>query len=199
MRSLLRLAVLRRLATATPAWVLGLAFLVAGPAFATSFTAPMDGPTEVPPVDTPATGFATVTVTGVILSVDLSFSGLIGGPATAASIHCCVSAGGNALVAVILPSFPAATSGTYEHDFDLTDAATYNPSFLNNAGGTAAAASAALLAGLEADQAYVNIHDTEFPGGEIRGNLAPVPEPSTLTFVAVALAATAAVRRHRPR
>jgi hypothetical protein len=39
-------------------------------------------------------------------------------------------------------------------------------------GGTTAGAEAALLAGLEAGQAYLNIHTTMFPGGEIRGFLA---------------------------
>jgi CHRD domain len=35
----------------------------------------------------------------------------------------------------------------------------------------------ALLTGLAAGEAYLNIHTTLFPNGEIRGFLAPVPGP----------------------
>jgi hypothetical protein len=54
----------------------------------------------------------------------------------------------------------------------MTSAASYNPAFVTANGGTTAGAEAALLAGLEAGQAYLNIHTTMFPGGEIRGFLA---------------------------
>ena len=47
----------------------------------------------------------------------------------------------------------------------------YNLAFVTAHGGTTASAAAALLAGLEAGQAYLNIHTTMFPGGEIRGFL----------------------------
>ncbi len=47
-------------------------------------------------------------------------------------------------------------------------------------GGTAASAEAALAAALAADEAYLNVHTTNFTGGEIRGFLTPVPEPATL-------------------
>ena len=57
----------------------------------------------------------------------------------------------------------------------------YSAAFLNS--GTAADAEAALLAGLDARQAYANIHTTVFAGGEIRGQLAAVPEP-TMIFLA---------------
>ena len=67
--------------------------------------------------------------------------------------------------------------------FDLTQAGTYNGSFVAANGGTASGAEAALIAGLESDQAYVNIHSPSFPGGEIRGQLASVPEPASLTLL----------------
>ena len=53
----------------------------------------------------------------------------------------------------------------------MTAPASYNPAFVTAHGGTAASAAAALLAGLEAGQAYLNIHTTTHPGGEIRGFL----------------------------
>ncbi|MCB1879244.1 MAG: CHRD domain-containing protein, partial [Gammaproteobacteria bacterium] len=47
---------------------------------------------------------------------------------------------------------------------------------------------AALSNGLAGGNAYLNIHTTAFPGGEIRGNLAPVPEPTTLGLIGLGLA-----------
>jgi len=59
---------------------------------------------------------------------------------------------------------------------DLTLPSSYSSAFLTANGGTTASAEAALLAGLAAGQAYLNIHTTVVPGGEIRGFLA-VPGP----------------------
>jgi hypothetical protein len=43
---------------------------------------------------------------------------------------------------------------------------------------------------------YINFHTTQFSGGEIRGALLPVPEPSSLALAGIALiAASLAVRR----
>ena len=64
------------------------------------------------------------------------------------------------------------TSGTYAHTLDMLNAGSYNPAFVTAHGGTPSSAAAALLTGILAGQAYVNIHTTMFPGGEIRGNLA---------------------------
>jgi hypothetical protein len=52
-------------------------------------------------------------------------------------------------------------------------------------GGTVAGAFHALLKGLEDGDAYLNIHTTAFPAGEIRGFLqvAAVPEPSTWAMI----------------
>ena len=109
------------------------------------------------------------------MTVHAVFSGLTT-PDTAAHIHCCVSPGGNAGVATTVPFFTGfpigVTSGTYSHTFDMLSAASYNPAFVTANGGTPASAAAALLAGIQAGQAYLNIHSTMFPGGEIRGFLA---------------------------
>jgi hypothetical protein len=73
------------------------------------------------------------------------------------------------------------------HTFDTTLASSWNPAFVTAEGGTTAGAEAALAAGLAADEAYLNIHSTVVPGGEIRGFLVPAPEPSTLAVVVVGL------------
>ena len=94
---------------------------------------------------------------------------------TASHIHCCVAPPGNAGVATTTPTFPGfplgVTAGTYFHTFDMTAPASYNPAFVTANGGTAAAPRRRSSPASEAGQAYLNIHTTMFPGGEIRGFL----------------------------
>jgi len=108
------------------------------------------------------------------MTVNVVFSGLTT-PNTAAHIHCCVGAPGNAGVATTVPTFTGfpsgATSGTYFHTFDMLSATSYNPAFVSAHGGTVATAEGAFLAGLLAGQTYLNIHTSRFGGGEMRGFL----------------------------
>lgn len=147
----------------------------------------LSGANEVPSNASTATGYVAVFLDGNLLDVDLSFNGLTGGPAGAAHIHCCTPPGTNTSVAVPFTGFPAVTTGSYTHSFDLTDPTVYTSSFLTASGGTAAGAEAALLSGIGSDRAYVNIHDTVFPGGEIRGFL--TPEPASAAMIALGLGA----------
>ena len=87
------------------------------------------------------------------------------------------------------------TSGHYDSILDLTLASSYNPAFVTANGGTTGSAEAALLAGIAADKANLNIHSTVDPGGEIRGFLVPVPEPSTWGLIGLALAGLRWMRR----
>jgi hypothetical protein len=80
------------------------------------------------------------------------------------------------------------TSGTYNNTLDMTLAPSYNPAFVTLNGGTVAGAFDALLNGLEAGDTYFNIHTNVFPGGEIRGFLAAVPEPSTWAMMILGFA-----------
>jgi hypothetical protein len=68
--------------------------------------------------------------------------------------------------------------------------------FLAANGGTAEGAADAFLQGMFDGKAYLNIHSSFRPGGEIRGFLA-VPEPATLALIGFGIAGTLARRRRR--
>ena len=184
--------------------MLAAVLLVSAAGFADSitFTALLTGPNEFPSNASPGTGFATVTYDSLthLLGVDVSFSGLTAGT-TASHIHCCTLP--TAGVATTVPTFAGfplgVTSGTYVKTLDLTLASSFNPAFITANGGTVNSAEAALAAGLFAGVAYLNIHTTNFPAGEIRGFLTPVPEPSTLTLLGSSLVSLWAMRRRRRR
>ena len=105
-------------------------------------------------------------------------------------------------VATQVPNFVGfplgVTAGTYDFTFDLTAATSWNPAFITANGGSTASAEAALVAGLNADRAYLNIHTTQFGGGEIRGFLRrDVPEPALPALLGVAAVAALVSRRRR--
>lgn len=166
------------------------------------YMASLNGPSEAPPNNSPALGSVTVTIDSdlVTMRVQESFSGLTGNT-TAAHIHCCTTAPdtGTAAVATTVPTFTDfplnVTSGSYDHTFDMTSASSYNPAFVTANGGSVSSAFNALVAGLDNGTAYSNIHSTTFPGGEIRGFLAPVPEPQTYAMLLAGLAALSVFSR----
>lgn len=153
-----------------------------------TFTATMKGSSETPPNASTATGSALVTLTGNMLTVAESFSGLTV-PASAAHIHCCAAPGTAAPVVIPFAGFPASTSGSFSATFDLS-------TFVFSGGAT----EASFLTGLESGLAYVNIHDANFPGGEIRGQLTEVtPEPASLWLLGTGALAACGLMRRRIR
>jgi len=160
------------------------AMLLASASHGISFTASLSGAAESTPNASPATGTAVVTLYGTLMLVQVTFSGLTS-PTTDAHIHCCTPTPntGTAIVATTTPTFtgfPAGvTSGTYEHSFDILLASTYNPAFITASGGTVTNALGTLFDyGLYLNKAYLNIHTSSFPGGEIRGFLTPEGPPA---------------------
>lgn len=111
-----------------------------------TYKATLSGASEVPPVQSSATGSATVKLDTAAKKVtwSVTYTGLT--PA-AAHIHCGAAAGANAGVSVPLNAGPSPMNGSGT----MTDAQ---------------------IADLEGGKCYVNIHTATNKGGEIRGQLA---------------------------
>jgi len=168
-----------------------------------TYTAILNGVSEAPPNASPGTGFASVTINDILntMRVQVTFSGLLG-TVTASHIHCCTAPGAvTAVVATTTPTFAGfpsgVTFGVYDQTLDLTLSSSYRAGYITESGGTTALAEAALLAGMAQGKSYLNIHTTVFPGGEIRGFLTPVPEPTGFALLALGGVMLLLARRHR--
>ncbi len=142
---------------------------------AQSFTVNLDGLQEVPANAAPGFGSGTLTLTGTNLAWNINFSGLLSG-VVASHIHASAGYGTNAPVVLSLNPPLGSTAGSIIGSSDV---------------------SMAIVTALTNGLAYVNIHTSVFPGGEIRGQIEPVPEPSTLALAGFGLLTLAVLHRRR--
>lgn len=173
--------------------VLALCGLVSAQAAVFQYSLTLNGANESPANASPGFGTGFVNYDNVLhtLQLQVTFSGLTG-TTTASHIHGATAApfAGTAGVATTTPSFAGfplgVSSGSYANTLDLTLTSSYNASYITANGGTTASAEAALAAAMAAGKTYFNIHTTTFGGGEIRGFLTAVPEPSSLALAGLA-------------
>jgi len=145
----------------------------------------LDGPSESPPNASLGFGSGEIDYNDVLhtLFVGFSFNNL-SGLTTASHIHAATANPftGTAGVATTTPTFAGfplgVANGVYTNTLDLTQASSWNSAFVGS--GTFASAESALAAAMASGRAYLNVHSSVVPGGEIRGFLVAVPEPSAL-------------------
>ena len=189
----------------TPALVIAAALTLSAPtahAIPMTFVGNLSGANEVPPTTSTGTGLATIVLdpTAQTITFNVTFSGLTPND-TAAHIHCCAPLGTNVGVATAVPALPGfplgVTSGTFiNQTFDLTQASFYNPAFITLEGSTSQAETA-LIAGIEDGMTYFNIHTVNNPGGEIRSQLFPAPEPASIVLLGSAVLGFGLIRRRK--
>ncbi|MCX5950553.1 MAG: CHRD domain-containing protein [Cyanobacteria bacterium] len=132
--------------------------------------------------------------------IDVNFQGL-SGITTASHIHGPTANPftGTAGVMTTTPTFSGfplgVSSGTYTNTLNLLLNTTYRAGFITANGGIQGARDA-FLAALIGKKAYLNIHSSTFPGGEIRGFFVQqVPGPLPIVGVGVAMAWSRRLRR----
>ena len=175
------------------------------------FHATLTGSQEVPPNPTEAFGTADfvlndaqtqLSFTATIFGIDVTGtqSADTGDNLVAAHIHAPAPPGVNAGVRwgffgapfndtsptqMVLTPFASGLGGTFSSIWDLAE----------GNGTTLTAQLPAILAGL----AYINFHTVEFGGGEIRGQIQVVPEPTSLLLLGSGAALLAARMRSRKK
>lgn len=132
-------------------WLLLALFLLPFSAFGQAFSASLNGLNEVPPADLDGTGNATIQISGTTISYVINVANITI-PPTAQHIHI-APAGVNGPIVVGLTG-------------------TWVGGTLSGSVTTTAAIAAAIIANPAGH--YVNVHNTDFPGGAVRGQLGAV-------------------------
>jgi hypothetical protein len=184
-----------------------LALAIAAALSATAASAAVDfytpfgltGAQEVPSFSTPGVGRGFIDIDGSTMTISVTWRNMLQ-PVTVSHIHCCAAFGANSGVAVDFGSaLTGFTAGTRTLTFDLDLSSTYTNGFRAANGGTAAGAKAALLAAFENETAYFNLHSAARPAGEIRGQIAAIPEAGTWAMLITGFGLVGATaRRRRP-
>lgn len=152
----------------------------------TLFDAVLNGSQEVPPNASPATGFGLFELNDAEteLAFEISYGDLLTGLTVAHFHRGAVGVNGPVVrgISVAEGAIPGTTSGLMSGIWKSTDASPLTP---------------ALVADLKAGLIYVNLHTSLFPGGEIRGQIFAVPEPSAIVLSGLGLAVVTVIARRR--
>ena len=122
------------------------------------------------------TGTVTLVLSGNTLSLNGTYSGITT-PMSAGHIHGPGGFGTNAIVVydlIALGVLSGTTSGTFNGNVSLIASPNSNPNYSSVAN---------QITDLNAGLWYLNIHNSSFPGGEIRGQILLIPEPSSLALL----------------
>lgn len=167
------------------------------------FNASLSAANELHPVDSPATGVATLFYDTADNTYDFSMSVFnLTGPATAFHIHGAATATETATVRVGLDSAPFVnlkSGGTLL----VGGSGVAAPALIAataSSGTNAGHPAMSFLEMLQGQLAYVNVHTAMFGAGEVRGQLvqvAVVPEPGTYALMLGGLAAVGFLARRR--
>jgi hypothetical protein len=167
------------------------------------FTATLSGLNETTPNNSTATGFATfelndamtaLSMTATIEGIDVTGSQTADTQDNLSAAHIHALAPGapmNAMGGVVWGFFGMPFNNNMPTDGGVTPFATgvggVFTAVWNAPEGNAGQTLTAQLANLFASRLYINFHTPEFPSGEIRGAISPIPEPATLTLLGLGL------------
>jgi hypothetical protein len=143
---------------------------------AQTYDANLDPFQEVPPHNTPGYGSADFTLSGTTFSIAAGtglYNDLLGGASTVKLQDAAVGTNGPTIFSFNLDT-PGNTSGTFSGSGTLT---------------------AGQVTDLNAGNLYINITDSVFPSGEIRGQIEATPEPTTMALMGAVWLASLALRR----
>ena len=146
-----------------------LVLLLSVPAFGQSYLATLSGANEVPPADPDGTGTAIITISGTTVNYTITVANI------AAPIAQHIHSGAAGVNGPIVVNLPGTWVGNTLNGSTTTDGAT----------------AASIIANPAAF--YVNVHNNDFPGGAVRGQLALTNVDTMPRFMLFLIAAVIAV------